>query len=368
LWGALLTRSLAEGIFQVAKSEAWKAAQAASQLEKRYPFTLAVHRNWLMTPQAPLDNRTPRDCLHGAIDWIDLITEGQAWNVTNGVITPLESHLTCYRNSPMGRTEVVMYFDLCRELINFGWDWISSDEEQDAESGASTLAELLGQFQQMWMNRQLECSDSPNALILSERQRIPHIVAASSHVIDCDCPICTMMADGSFGPAFSGIDGHHLELDEDFAFSLNDTMEDWERERAEFQDFSERMDSKFTEHERLTDESDLVDPDDGELESNWSFPTSGEIPGDARGHLALSFQLAEIVGELQMGDSQGHIDSLNAAFHDYRTASENEVADAVDKLKSCLEAIACRFDHLTGRAADLQSQLDERLRRNASSS
>ena len=41
---------------------------------------------------------------------------------------------------------------------------------------------------------------------------------SETHEIDCDCPICNMMADGTFGPAFAGIDSHHLELDDEFAF------------------------------------------------------------------------------------------------------------------------------------------------------
>ena len=48
---------------------------------------------------------------------------------------------------------------------------------------------------------------------------------SEQHAIDCDCPICNMMADGMFGVGFNSIDGHHLELDDEFAFSMHETRE-----------------------------------------------------------------------------------------------------------------------------------------------
>ncbi len=36
------------------------------------------------------------------------------------------------------------------------------------------------------------------------------------------------MYDGMFGVGFTSIDGHHLELDDEFAFSKCETREEWE--------------------------------------------------------------------------------------------------------------------------------------------
>lgn len=57
-----------------------------------------------------------------------------------------------------------------------------------------------------------------------------HGVESEQYVADCDCPICEMMADGMFGIRFTSIDGHHLELDDEFAFSMHENREAQQRE------------------------------------------------------------------------------------------------------------------------------------------
>ena len=55
-------------------------------------------------------------------------------------------------------------------------------------------------------------------LIESERRRMP-LTGNASHLID-DCPLCQAQASGEFGPMFMCFDRHHLELEDEFAFSL----------------------------------------------------------------------------------------------------------------------------------------------------
>ena len=143
----------------------------------------------------------------------------------------------------MGREEVVMYFDMCRELIGAGWEWCVAQgiELQDVAGRLRSeheLVAILTGVKDEWLMSPLEGGSPPRFIIECSRRRVPRGAGvaiagmtereADRHKIDCDCPICDMMADGMFGTAFVGIDGHHLELDDEFAFSLHESREAWE--------------------------------------------------------------------------------------------------------------------------------------------
>ena len=74
--------------------------------------------------------------------------------------------------------------------------------------------------------------------------------------LDCDCPICQAEAEGEFGPSFLWFDGHHLELEDEFAFSLCETREEWDREQEEHRNFAEKMDQKYREEAAAGDAAD----------------------------------------------------------------------------------------------------------------
>ena len=78
----------------------------------------------------------------------------------------------------------------------------------------------------------------------------------------------------------------------------------------------------------------------------------------------MAFLVAEIVRWLKTENAeQSDIDLLNAAFRDYRTASQpDERGTFAGCFKHVLEQLAAKHPDLVGRAADLQSRIDERLR------
>ena len=119
-----------------------------------------------------------------------------------------------------------MYFYLCRTLLDFAWDRVSESPEMDETELTNRLHEHAG----WWLaNGRIDDDPmSPATIIETERRLIP-LTSEGDH-LDCDCPICRMEADGTlgFGPTFETFDGHHLELDEKFVFSLSKTREDWE--------------------------------------------------------------------------------------------------------------------------------------------
>ena len=168
----------------------------------------------------------------------------------------------------------------------------------------------------------------------------------------------------SFGPTFVSIDGHHLGLDDEFAFSLCETREELEEKQREFEEFSRAMDLKRIEREKAGIE------DQGEFASVWknTFVSDKVIPGDSNGHLSISFFLAEIISTLkEEGAKQEDIDAINQMFRQYRAAGPYELAAATDDFQQTLEHAAQTYPKLIGRSADLQHRLDELLRGRTSS-
>lgn len=129
--------------------------------------------------------------------------------------------------------------------------------KSDGDPNVDRLARLiafLSDVRDSWLEQSLEGGSQPSFIIECSRRRVPRgsqvpIVAmdgeeGEQHAPDCDCPICDMMASGMFGAGFTSLDGHHLELDDEFAFPTHECIEDWQREQDEYRAFSEEMDRK----------------------------------------------------------------------------------------------------------------------------
>ena len=180
---------------------------------------------------------------------------------------------------------------------------------------------------------------------------------AAEHITDCDCPTCEMMADAIFGIGFTSIDGHHLELDEGFAFSLAETYEDWIIKQQEFAEFSDKMN-------RLQADREAHDPTDDPLASAWTgLHDDGPLPGDSYGHLKLAFMVAEIISTLEAAEtSHEEMRALSECFKNYRLSDDDERPQSASALKANLQAIAQRYPNLVSKSADLQSRIDDAVR------
>jgi hypothetical protein len=70
-------------------------------------------------------------------------------------------------------------------------------------------------------------------------------------VIDDDCPVCQMMAnDAELGMqvGFWHLDGSHM--DDDFAFSELHTREEWDAQRKEWEEFTEKFNREWEERQQ----------------------------------------------------------------------------------------------------------------------
>ncbi len=365
LWGSLPCSFFADRMLAfIHNGEEWIGKNWEDEPCGRRELTLSVHRDWLMTPRAELNGGIPRDCLHIGKEWISDLVDGQTFRVyRNEEPVPIPEELSTFESAAMGRNEVVLYFDACRETIQAGWLWLLEDETRIKSLDApKQLAIAMEDFLSGWRVSPFEGEESPDEIIRCERVRIP-MVSVGGPMIDCDCPICQMMASESFGPSIRSFDGHSLDMDNDFAFSIHSTREAWEAQQSEYEEMDAQIKADLKLREELGD--DAEDP----FDSSWKSTFIGEenIPGDNFGHLSTAFQVAELVGWLKMAKAdQSEVDMLNAAFRDYRMAClPSQRIPSAESFKNVLEQLAAKYQELTGRAADLQSRIDERQRASA---
>lgn len=318
-------------------------------------LTVKVHAAWLMTPRDDLGGETPRKFLHSGRAWVEreILNREQDWSQLKTPPRSLDRDTHTYVFGPMGRDEVVVYFSFCREVIHAGWEYLQ--RTRSAPRNVDQCAAVMYEHGQTWLKSgQIEgFSTPPREMIETSRRHMPAL-AEQGH-LDCDCPICRMMAeDDQFYPAFGGFDGFHLEYDGEFAFSLCGTREEWEEQEATYADFEDDDDPPRNDVQPTP--SDIGDSVwDGHVEDGPLASTT----------LGLAFRVAELVGDLQRGDApRERISALNEAFDGLRRASDT-VPDrrrAADAMKDELERLAQWFPDLVGKSSDLQSKVDQWLR------
>ena len=369
LYGDALLEDIAARVLAVVVSEEWKNSDGIDQENARYPFTIQVHRDWLMTPRDDLGGLMPRQLLHGAIEWSDRVTWGQRLRLMDGEsVSAIPNDWSDFPTAPMGSQEMCLYFDLCRKVIEASWFWCASAdrklEHAKATHSSTQLATFLRNIRDEWLHNSFEGGSPPSFIIECGRRRVPRGTGIAIHGIEnvhdekhfteCDCPICEMMADGSFGIGFTSIDGHHLELDDEFAFSMIETREGWEKQQQDYADFSAEMDRRRAECEA---HGDTEDP----FASAWTGIQSDDpLPGDTSRHLQMAFMVAEIVSLLGESEASSvEIKSLNESFANYRRSEYGQRKQSAIQLKAILQSLADRYHGLVSRSADLQSRIDE---------
>ena len=354
LYGPPLLEHLADGVL---------AASARDREETdEQERTRLIHAGWLMTARADLGGRTPREWLlaHRGRLAFDMEHRVEQWSRQGHAPTPLSPDSTAYRLGGFGTTEVVMYFDLVRALLAEAWELAGQEPRPTKELLVQTLSEI----RTVWLNQpnaEIGMPLTPGELIEMERRRMP-VASDGSHLFD-DCPICQAEADGAFGfgPAFMSIDGCHLELEDEFAFSLCETREEWDRQQEDDRRMSEEIDRK--QRERAARGEDAEGGDDPVWRtSHIDWDGLADRGGNPR--TALAFPLAELVGELQRRPDGADLhEALNRAYGELRRSQDAVGEDsAAQGLRDALEAVCAKFADLTPRCADLQGRLDEVLR------
>ena len=389
LYGAPLLRDLATRLVEADEQHDWMSFTAKGFQEKQHELTIQIHRDWLMTPRTDLGGGKPRDLLHGSISWLDKVIEGQRHRFDRGVpFTALPKDWDPTDTGPVGRSELYMYFSLCRTLVTTGWAVLNEKRDERAsltlEERISLLIDDLQDIKNGWMDSSYDDDVAPKIVIEYERRRVPRgpgvIIdgfdePGAKHETDCDCPICEMMNDGLFGVGFVNYDGYSLEMDNEFAFSMYETREEWESDSLGFVDYDfDDMDESDDwagedADDDLADQVDVDDDLDEDLKPVWSGIQSrdelpgGNLPGDTSGHLLMAFMLSELTGNMQGNDAPQHeIDSLNQGFKAMRKSVGSERRELAASFKNKLEELTTKYPSLTPKIADFQSMIDESVR------
>jgi hypothetical protein len=209
-----------------------------------------IHARWLTTPRADLHGRTPREVILEKLDFIDfdLHTRALQWSLLNEGPPPLARDSHAYRFAGFGTHEYVIYYYLLRHLLSDCWARLATREEIDVAAESARLESI----KQAWLNEPQDEFDGriPNAIIESERRRIPMVMSAKEMIIDENCDVCRLMSGETgldFGPGFWHLDG--CNMDQEFEFSTYVTREEWEDAERRRKEFDEEFNRKWAERD-----------------------------------------------------------------------------------------------------------------------
>ncbi|MBM4001530.1 MAG: hypothetical protein FJ297_18690 [Planctomycetes bacterium] len=399
LFGMPLLRHIAEGV--LASRDELRRDDGGPETETEYKRIRGLHVDWMMTPREDLVGRTPRQVLLDQYEYIQQEIEFRAhqWTREGRPPHPLSVDSIAYRFGAFGLPEIVIYYDYVRHLLSEACEIVRDDPDMEP----TRLIARLERLGEQWIDEPLpdERDLSARTVLEATRKRLP--VPSDPGTIDDDCPICRAERDGMFGPSFLMFDGHHLELEGEFAFSLLDEG-DWrssqesyrgwklesqprnagdaaEEEEEEESEEDHTHDADPTAHRDVRDRPDAFgsaigtghgseSDEESRFESVWtstyrgSNQSIGNEGSPEFNRMLLSFPLAEIVGFLKnQADGRAHVDAINTAFDAFRrSANETDARQSVAALRDRLEHAARAYPDLVGRSADFQSQIDEVVR------
>lgn len=309
-----------------------------------------VHASWLMTPRNDLGGKTPREFILEQHDHIssELNDRMIAWTVLNRCPRGLDESSHAYRFGGFGTHELVVYYDMIRKLLYSCFDRLCSlhrsPDEKHRPANLSVGDFLTDEVPRLesvrdaWLDspeREFH-GRTPRSVIERERKRLPEGMSAKESIIDPDCPCCQMAAELP-GPAFWGLDSAHF--DDDFAFDIYRTREEWEEEQRYRDEQSRKWDAERAEREALG-----VSYETEAQEPIWSrsFVAEGtDIPIGVR-VFSVGCRLAEIIASLRaVPESQFRIDALNRAFGNLREVLQTEDASLAESL---LDPVLSKFD------------------------
>lgn len=339
-----------------------------------------IHASWLLTPRDDLGGVSPRQIALERRGHLSRDEEDRChqWSVMGQCPPGLVETSHAYRYGGFGTHELVMYYELIRELLWSCWNHLG-------EMADESEALVIGNFHRLEVPR-LECVrdawfDAPNpefhgrtprSIIARERARLPEGMSGHHAIVDPDCPCCQMMADMP-GPMFWHLDGSGM--DDDFAFDIyRHTREEWDAERREWDERSKKFNAEWAERQRLgvTDSTRREDGSNAVWSRSFFVNEAADVPLGIR-VFGIGCRLAELIaGVRSVGDSseaQSHIDQLNRDFGNLREllqGSDSSLAAAlidpvIDRFSESLNAVATTRPDLRSQCESLVDSLHKLL-------
>ena len=324
----------------------------------------AVHARWLTTSREDLRGKTPRDVLLDKCRLIDgdLQDRANQWSETGECPPTLDRDAHAWRYAGFGTHEIVMYYDLVRDVL-----WSCRDQLEFLRTAGGFAHLTATDFVASEVPRLEEVRDAwldapnpefsgrtPRSIIDNERDRRPEAESGHDAMIDHDCPLCQMMADMP-GPVFWHLDGCHMDWD--FAFSFHRTREEYDEEQRDYEEFSRRCDEKREARQRLQLEHPSAAADDSVWKTSFVADEGPDVPVGVR-LFGIGSRLAELVVELQRRvEDHALIDQLNRDFGNLReVVSTPDVSNGAALVEPVLE----RFCETLFGVAEARAELEDR--------
>jgi hypothetical protein len=312
-----------------------------------YEALKQIHADWLLTPREDLGGACPREIALDRRDHLtwDLQDQCERWSLLRECPRGIAVSSHAFRYGGFGTHELVVYYDLIRELLWSCWQQLAELAQSENRPEAVTVGDFLttevprlDRVCQAWLNAPDPefHGRTPRAIIDRERARLPEAVSGHDTIVDPDCPCCQMMGEMS-GPAFWHLDG--CNMDDDFAFDIyRRTRAEWEEERRRWEEHSRRFNAEWAEREQLSVTDATPGPD-----SVWSrsltVGETAEVPLGIR-LFGIGCRLAELIVGLRAGfdrettplETQRHIDQLNRNFGNFRELLQNSDSSLAEAL------------------------------------
>jgi hypothetical protein len=344
---------------KICEFTARECRDAAGRGEQDDDFVRSIHVRWLSEPQADLQGRAPRDWLLARREFIDRDLQDRCdqWSRLGECPPGLSQQSSAFRFGGFGTNEIVLYYDLVRGLLAHGWEQV---QEQPDRELAAAVHELQDWMRAWLATPQEDLSGfTPGEAIQRERQRLPLAVSGEAAMVDCDCPLCQMMADS--GPVFWHLDGSHM--DEDFAFSFHTSRAEWEQEQRDWEAARQAANQRpLSASARDNAVRELI-RDDNRRAFLSNLAQSPELS-----LFALGGNLAELIAVLKEDDpdaARPHIDALNRDFGNLRQALQDGQASVAGpvamRFQEHLDELGSARPEFAERCGELQQQVGDLL-------
>lgn len=309
----------------------------------------AIHAIWLSTPRDDLQGRAPRDVMLERREEVDADIEARAMEWTSlGRCPPgLPRDSQAFLCGGFGTHEIVLYYDLIRYLLTTAWE----QPRPASVVSEAALAEWLEALHDEWLASTTKhdlAGQSPRGVIELERARIPLTIDDSESMYDHDCPLCQMMAEQGTGPTFYHLDGS--AMDDDFVFSFYESVDEWEKDQADYEQYVESLESARPERD------DIRMPEPCRI---WSCSSLNRallptLPPGQRIYL-LTFDLTANVAELKIDTTNDPALAtlarrIETRLNDVRNAIKDR---AVWQLDGLLDACGTAVDDLRRESTEL---------------
>ncbi|MBL8872109.1 MAG: hypothetical protein JNK90_20215, partial [Planctomycetaceae bacterium] len=285
-----------------------------------------------------LGDTSPRSYMLASLETIDadIWSRQEQWSLTGECPLPLAVNSFAHKAANLGSQEYFIYQYMIEFILECCVVRLPSFLKRPAPSW-DFVAERQKIRKQVddWMLQPLDDfrGRTPRQLIDLERRRIPMTLTREETIIDCDCPLCNLMADMP-GPSFWSLDGSGLPFE--YAFSTFTSESEWE---------SFGFDGSF---ESFPMSADVQIRLGSGIPGGGSALTATKVaPNSALMSLvSVGFSLSDLLSKIEDVDPSRHlIQTLNRHFDNVRAVvleygdNLSLVKPSIDQFEECLKDV-----------------------------